>query len=224
LRQHLGRPSSGRPFYFHCSAARRVLLHRLPRMPRLLSSPIERHSLFVIAWFKGAVSRCDRLSFRLCVRGPLDPVLRHFIQAASITPKYEIFPYATMSCLWENSRTRPSALFLQSAHLRRMRSPPRHLDADAAAVSRQAQETTSTRRPRLVIVSHSNRIHHAFDRTIADPSARFAVPDPGHDLKSHGTRDSNARCDCGRRVPSPPERPCGKLRPFVYAGAFLEIF
>jgi hypothetical protein len=29
--------------------------------------------------------------------------------------------------------------------------PPRHLDADATAVSRQVQETTSTRRPHLVI-------------------------------------------------------------------------
>jgi hypothetical protein len=25
-------------------------------------------------------------------------------------------------------------------------------------------------------------------------------------------------------LPPPPERPCGQLRPFVYAGAFLEIF
>jgi len=39
----------------------------------------------------------------------------------------DIFPYATMSCLWENSRTRPSALFLQSAHLRRRRDLDRLL-------------------------------------------------------------------------------------------------
>ena len=32
-----------------------------------------------------------------------------------------------MSCLWENSRTRPSALFLQSAHLRRRRDLDRLL-------------------------------------------------------------------------------------------------
>ena len=54
-------------------------------------------------------------------------------------------------------------------------------DADATAVSRQAQETTSTRRPRLVIAVCSNRVHHALERTITESSARFAVPDPGHD-------------------------------------------
>jgi hypothetical protein len=44
--------------------------------------------------------------------------------------------------------------------------PPRHLDVDATAVSRQAQETTSTRRPHLVIAVRSNRVHHALERTI----------------------------------------------------------